>query len=175
MLYSKTEFKDLLIIKYRNFNDYRGNLKKYFYSAFFDELNFKVDDVYTTNSNKNIIRGMHHQINPYGQAKLISCISGSFLDIAIDLRSESNTYGKIFQHVLNNDCNESILVPAGFSHGTFSFEDNTTMLSICSGNYLPEYESGIRMKTLSLDFNISDGIESEKDKALPCLEDAIKK
>jgi dTDP-4-dehydrorhamnose 3,5-epimerase len=173
MKITETDFKDLFIIQNRKFEDHRGKLVKYFFSDFFKNLNFIVDDIYTTNSNKNIIRGMHHQVHPYGQTKLISCLSGSFLDIAIDLRIGSRTFGSIFSHVLKHDIGESLVIPAGFSHGTFSLEDGTTMLSICSGKYLPEYEAGIRMKTLALGLDLSEGIESEKDKSLPSLESII--
>jgi dTDP-4-dehydrorhamnose 3,5-epimerase-like enzyme len=79
MKYTETEFKDLFIFKNRFFLDDRGFLTKFFYSDFFANLNFRVDDIYTTTSHKNVIRGLHHQKAPYGQAKLVSCLSGSFV------------------------------------------------------------------------------------------------
>jgi len=173
MKYTQTEFADLLVIKNRYFKDDRGNLKKYFYSDFFVKLNFKVDDIYTTTSNKNTIRGVHHQIAPYGQAKLVTCLTGAFLDIAVDLRKGSQTYGKVFTYKLVAGSDDQLLIPAGFSHGTLSLEDNTTMLSVCSGRYLPEHEGGINMKSIDLPYDTSMSNISAKDSALPDLKSIL--
>uniref|UniRef100_UPI004047CD6A dTDP-4-dehydrorhamnose 3,5-epimerase family protein n=1 Tax=Flavobacterium sp. TaxID=239 RepID=UPI004047CD6A len=173
MKYTQTAFSDLLIIKNKSFNDDRGSLKKFFYSDFFIQFNFKVDDIYTTKSNKNTIRGVHHQVAPYGQAKLVTCLSGSFLDIAVDLRQGSRTYGKVFTYKLVAGSDDQLLIPAGFSHGTLSLEDNTTMLSICSGKYLPEHESGINMKSIDLPYDTSMSSISAKDIALPDLKSML--
>ena len=88
---------------------------------------------------------MHHQNEPHGQTKIISCLTGSFYDVAIDLRENSETYLKIFTYKLTHLSDESILVPSGFSHGIYTLEDKTLMLSICSGQYLPDYETGFNM------------------------------
>ena len=167
MKYIETEFKDLIILKNRYFPDERGYLAKYFYSDFFERLSFKVDDIYTTTSHRNVIRGLHHQKAPYGQAKLVSCLSGSFVDVSVDLREGSQTFGKVFSYKLDAGVNDALLIPAGFSHGTLSLEDNTTMLSICSGRYLPEHEAGIDMKSINLPFDTSLAVSSIKDSALP--------
>jgi dTDP-4-dehydrorhamnose 3,5-epimerase len=170
---TETEFKDLIILKNRFFPDDRGYLAKYFYSDFFGKLNFKVDDIYTTTSHKNVIRGLHHQKAPYGQAKLVSCLSGSFMDVSVDLREGSQTFGKVFIYKLVAGANDALLIPADFSHGTFSLEDNTTMLSICSGKYLPEHETGIDMKSIDLPFNTTMSVVSIKDRALPDIKSLI--
>lgn len=173
MIYANTDFKDLIVLKNRSFKDDRGSLVKFFYSDFFVKLNFRVDDIYTTTSNKNIIRGVHHQKAPYGQAKLITCLSGSFIDVGVDLRPDSETYGKVFSYKLVAGSDDTVLLPAGFSHGTLSLEDNTTMLSICSGRYLPEHEAGINMKSIDLPYDTSMSIISIKDRALPDLQTVI--
>ena len=170
MIYTETEFKDLIVLKNKSFQDNRGQLTKYFYSDFFVKLNFRVDDIYTTTSNKNTIRGLHHQRAPYGQVKLVSCLSGSFVDVAVDLRDGSQTYGKVFSYKLVAGSDDALLIPAGFSHGTLSLEDNTTMLSICSGRYLPEHEAGINMKSIKLPYDTSMSVVSVKDKALPDIQ-----
>jgi dTDP-4-dehydrorhamnose 3,5-epimerase len=175
MIYTETEFKDLLILKNKSFHDFRGQLTKYFYSDFFVKLNFRVDDIYTTTSNKDTIRGLHHQKEPYGQAKLVSCLSGSFVDFAVDLRDGSKTYGKIFSYKLIAGSDDALLIPAGFSHGTLALEDNTTMLSICSGRYLPEHEAGINMKSIEMTYDTSMSKISVKDQALPDIRTYAKK
>lgn len=174
MKYTETEFKDLIILKNRFFQDDRGFLTKFFYSDFFVKLNFRVDDIYTTTSHKNVIRGLHHQKAPYGQAKLVSCLSGSFVDVAVDLREGSQTLGKVFSYKLVAGDNDALLIPAGFSHGTLSLEDNTTMLSICSGRYMPEHEAGVNMKSIELPYDTTMSIVSIKDRALPDIPALIK-
>lgn len=171
MEYVQTEFENLIVIKNRCFKDDRGFLTKYFYSDFFAKLDFKVDDIYTTTSHRNVIRGMHHQKAPYGQAKLVSCLSGSFVDVALDLREESRTFGNIFSYKLMADSNDALLIPAGFSHGTLSLENNTTMLSICSGKYMPIHELGVNMKSIELPFDTTMSITSAKDQALPNIKE----
>ena len=173
MKYIETEFQDLLIFKNKHFQDERGALNKFFYSDFFSKFNFRVDDIYTTTSHKNVIRGLHHQRSPYGQAKLVSCLSGSFLDVAVDLREESTTYGGVFSYKLVASSNEALLIPAGFSHGTLSLDEGTTMLSICSGKYMPEYESGIDMKSIDLVYDTRFSTVSIKDQALPGIQTVI--
>jgi len=174
MKYEETDFKDLLLIKNNIFEDLRGNLTKFFFSDFFKKFNFKVDDIYSTTSSKNVVRGLHHQKSPYGQSKLVTCLSGSFVDIAVDLREKSQTYGRIFTYKLQSGSCDSLLIPSGFSHGTFSLEDGTTMLSICSGIYLPEHESGIDMKSIDLPFDMELAVISEKDKSLPSIRSLLK-
>jgi len=168
---------DLKIFNLKRFKDKRGMLTKFFYSDLFDKYNFKVDDIYTTVSHKNVVRGLHHQLSPYGQAKLITCLSGNFWDISVDLRKGSSTYGKVFSYKLSSKKDESILIPAGFSHGTISLDDGTVMLSICSGKYLPETEGGININSLNLEFlkekqNMSL-ILSSKDESLPNIEEVL--
>ncbi len=163
---SKTNHDGILIIKHKHFPDSRGFLNKYYESELLKEINFEVDDIYTTTSHRNVVRGMHHQIGEHGQAKLVTCLAGSFWDVALDLRKDSQKYGKVFKYKLSCGNNESILIPSGFSHGTYSLEDNTVMLSICSGKYIPETESGYSMRSLNLDFYSENAIVSEKDMVL---------
>jgi dTDP-4-dehydrorhamnose 3,5-epimerase len=173
MEYKKTKFSDLIILKNKIFQDERGHLIKYFYSDFFIKFNFSVDDIYTTTSHNDVIRGMHHQKHPYGQAKLVSCLTGSFLDIAADLRKDSQTFGEVFTHKLVAGSTEALLIPAGFSHGTLSLEDNTTMLSICSGKYMPEHEMGIDMRSIKLPYCTKMSTISNKDSHLPTLQSIL--
>ena len=169
MKYTETEFNGLVVLKNRSFEDDRGCLTKFFYSDFFAKFDFRVDDIYKTTSHKNVVRGLHHQQAPHGQAKLVSCLSGSFLDVAVDLRDFSHTYGKVFSYKLIAGSDDALLIPAGFSHGTLSLEDNTTMLSICSGRYMPEHEAGVNIRSIELPYDTSMSILSVKDQALPSI------
>jgi dTDP-4-dehydrorhamnose 3,5-epimerase len=170
----KEKLSDLTIFDLNRFRDARGMLTKFFYSDLFDQFDFKVDDIYTTISHENVVRGLHHQLEPNGQAKLVTCLSGEFWDVVVDLRVGSPTYGEQFSYKLSTKSDESLLIPAGFSHGTISLKDDTVMLSICSGKYMPECESGINISSLNLDFLSRARIEalilSTKDKELPPLD-----
>jgi dTDP-4-dehydrorhamnose 3,5-epimerase len=157
----------LYLVETKLFLDARGSLQKYFESDLFSKLDFSVDDIYTTHSHRNVIRGMHHQIEPYGQVKFVSCVAGSFFDVALDLRRKSKTYGKVFTCKLESSKNLSVIVPSGFSHGTYSLQDDSIMLSICSGQYIPHQESGFNMRSLNLPFVKKNATLSEKDILLP--------
>lgn len=177
MMKFKEKLSDLTIFDLSRFRDPRGMLTKFYYSDLLDQYNFKVDDIYTTVSNKNVVRGLHHQFGPNGQAKLVTCLSGEFWDISVDLRIGSPTYGEQFSYKLSSENDESLLVPAGFSHGTLSLENDTIMLCVCSGKYMPEHEAGINITSLNLDFISADCINelilSSKDKKLPPLDETL--
>lgn len=167
-----TKFSDLLIIQRDNFVDDRGSLDKIYSSDVFDFLKMKIDDVYISLSKKNVVRGLHHQIDHFGQKKLVLCLSGEFLDLALDLRIGSNTYGQLFTHKLSANDNTSLLIPSGFSHGIVSMEDDTKCLTFCSGAYLPQYEEGFNLRGWSdtlenLGIQVAELEFSGKDNALP--------
>lgn len=171
----KTEFQDLFLIKRSQFEDTRGSLRKLFFLDFFQKIDFHVDDIYITTSKKHAVRGLHHQIDPFGQAKMISCLRGSFIDIAVDLRKGSSTHKQAYVKTLTEGDSLSILVPAGFSHGTYSLEDGSSMLSICSGEYMPEHERGISIRSISQFSEDQKLILSNKDMALPMLDEYLQK
>jgi dTDP-4-dehydrorhamnose 3,5-epimerase len=173
MEYSEQDIPGVYIFQLNQFSDKRGKLNKYFYSTLFNQFNFSVDDIYTTTSHKGVVRGLHHQTGNFGQSKLITCLAGSFWDVSIDLRQGSETYGQQFEHYLSCNNGQALLLPAGFSHGTVSLEEGTVMLSICSGAYLPEYESGININSTDLSFlepsMLNNLIISSKDQDLSNL------
>jgi dTDP-4-dehydrorhamnose 3,5-epimerase len=161
-----SEFEGLIIIKKTTFRDERGVLLKHFQSDYEHFVGAAIDDIYTTSSYRDVVRGCHHQIEPYGQLKIVTCLKGSFWDVAIDLRKNSATYNKIFTYHLKASSDISLLIPRGFSHGTYSTSDRTIMLSACSGKYLPEFESGILMSSLNLGFYDVSAKVSKKDSQL---------
>ena len=167
-----TEFDNLFIVKYEKFGDKRGFLTKYFQESEGFFKNFTVDDIYSTHSNENVVRGMHHQTSGFGQCKYVTCLAGEFWDIAVDLREESRTFKKTFTYKLDPESLVSLIIPPGFSHGTYSTKNNTVMLSVCSGEYLPEKESGLLMSSLNLPFySDRDAVVSVKDLNLKELKD----
>ena len=167
MKISKTFIEDLLIIEPQLFKDNRGffyesynknNLDKIINIAFVQDNESK--------SNKGVIRGLHFQAPPFEQTKLVRCISGNILDVALDLRTSSKTYGKFFSIELSSENNKQLFVPKGFAHG-FQVLSETAIVNYKVDNfYNPKSDSGIiwNDKDLSIDWNLDlKPILSKKD------------
>jgi len=120
-------------------------------------------------SNKGVLRGLHFQRGNYAQAKLVRVIKGSVLDIAVDLRKDSETFGKHFSIELNDRNNLMFYIPVGFAHGFIALEDNTIFVYKCSALYNKESEGGIIWNdpTLAINWGAILPIISEKDALLP--------
>ena len=167
MKINKTFIEDLLIIEPQLFKDDRG----FFYESYNKNNLDKVVNVIfvqdnESKSNKGVIRGLHFQKPPYAQTKLIRCISGSILDVAVDLRLKSKTYGKSFSIELSSKNNKQLLVPKGFAHGFQVISDEAIVNYKVDEYYDPDSESGIiwNDKDLSIAWNLDiKPILSEKD------------
>lgn len=176
MRVEETYLKGCYVITPRVLEDTRG----YFYESFnknvFNQLtgidiNFVQDNV--SKSSKGVLRGLHFQEGENAQAKLVKVLKGKVLDIAVDLRHGSETFGKSFSLVLDSEKHQQLFIPRGFAHGFHVLEDDTLFSYKCDNFYNVESESGILFndKQLDIDWNISDEIIlSEKDKVLPTLE-----
>ena len=167
MKINKTFIEDLLIIEPQLFKDDRG----FFYESYNkNNLDKVVNVVFVqdneSKSNKGVIRGLHFQKPPYAQTKLIRCVSGSILDVAIDLRKNSKTYGKSFSVELSSKNNKQLFVPKGFAHGFQVISDEAIVNYKVDNFYNPKSDSGIiwNDKDLSIDWSLDlKPILSEKD------------
>ncbi len=157
-----------LIIEPDVFEDSRG----YFFESYnrnkFHHAGIKTEFVQDnqSKSHKNVLRGLHFQNPPYAQAKLIRVISGSVLDVAVDIRNGSPTYGKYVSTILSAENKTMFFIPEGFAHGFLTLEDNTIFCYKCSNLYHKESEGCILWndKILNIDWGIESPIVSEKDK-----------
>lgn len=168
-----TDIPGLVIIKPKIFNDDRG----YFYESYnkqeFDEkvcpVNFVQDN--ESKSVKGVIRGLHFQLPPYTQAKLVRCIRGKVLDVAVDLRKDSPTFGKHVAVELSAENKLQFFIPRGFAHGFAVLSDEAVFQYKCDNFYAPEFDGGISIldDSLKIDWRIdkADAILSEKDKKHP--------
>lgn len=168
----KTEIQDLLIIKPRVFEDDRGYFfESYNRGAFIDQgikATFVQDN--ESRSGKNVLRGLHFQKPPFSQGKLVRVMRGSVLDVAVDLRKNSPTYGKWASIVLTDKNKWMYWVPEGFAHGFLTLEDNTVFFYKCTNVYNRESEGAIRWNdpSLNIDWGLAEEpILSEKDKVSP--------
>ena len=167
MIIETTFIKDLLLLTPRVYKDERGYFMESYNQRKIGKM-IKSDFVQDNESmsKKNVLRGLHLQLPPYAQAKLIRVIKGSILDVAVDLRKDSETYGNHFKHVLSGENKKQLYVPKGFAHGFLTLEDDTLINYKCSDYYHAESEVSILWndKELNVDWGIKDPILAEKDR-----------
>lgn len=175
----ETGIKDLLIIEPRIWGDERG----YFFESFSQKrFNEEIGEIVFVQDNESkssygVLRGLHYQLPPYTQSKLVRVVKGSVLDIAVDIRQGSPTFGQHMAIELTEDNKKQLFVPQGFAHGFVVLSEETIFQYKCDNYYAPGYEAAIRFddKKLNIDWKIptKDMILSEKDKKHPAFEDAI--
>ena len=174
MEFEKTTIEGLLIIKPRIFNDERG----YFYESYnktsFAENGLDIEFVQDNQSlsQKGVLRGLHFQAPPFEQGKLVRVIQGSVLDVAVDIRPHSPTYGQYVSVLLSGENKTQFWIPPGFAHGFLTLEDNTLFCYKCTGPYSKGSECAILWNDpqLNIDWNIEKPIVSTKDQEAELFE-----
>jgi dTDP-4-dehydrorhamnose 3,5-epimerase len=173
----KTKIEGIVIIEPRIFKDARG----YFYESFsqkeFDEkvmpIRFVQDN--ESMSTYGVMRGLHFQRPPFTQSKLVRCCRGAILDIAVDIRKGSPTYGQHVAIELTEENHRQLFIPRGFAHGFAVLSDVAVLQYKCDNFYAPQADAGIQLrdKDLGIDWQIptENAILSEKDIKHPCLKD----
>lgn len=164
---TKTDIEGLIIIEPQIFKDSRGCFFESWNAKKFKQLGISEDFVQDNQSvsSKGVLRGLHFQNPPYAQAKLVRVIKGSVLDVAVDLRKNSSTYGKHVSVILSEQNNKSFFIPKGFAHGFLSLEDNTVFNYKCSDYYNKESEGSLLWndEDLKIDWQIDNPLVSKKD------------
>ena len=156
MKINKTFIEDLLIIEPQLFKDDRG----FFYESYnknnLDKLLISFLSKTMNQNLKGVIRGLHFQAPPFEQTKLVRCVSGKILDVAVDLRTNSKTYGKSFSIELSSENNKQLFVPKGFAHGFQVLSEIAIVNYKVDNFYNPKSDSGIiwNDKDLSIDWNL---------------------
>jgi len=168
MKFINVEIEGLIIIEPNVFEDDRG----YFFESY-NQVKFSengINDVFLQDnqslSQKNVLRGLHFQKPPFSQAKLIRVVQGSVLDVAVDIRKNSKTYGQQYATELSATNKRMFYIPSGFAHGFLTLEDNTIFSYKCSAFYNKESEGSLLWndKDLNINWDIENPILSEKDK-----------
>jgi dTDP-4-dehydrorhamnose 3,5-epimerase len=176
---TETKLKGCYVLEPRVFKDKRGYFFESYNESTFNELigqkvNFVQDN--ESFSSKGVLRGLHYQIGEYAQAKLVRVIKGTVLDVAVDLRKESVTFGQYFSVELTEANKKQLFIPRGFAHGFVVLSDTAIFSYKCDNFYHKASEGGILFndETLNIDWVISKNqfIVSEKDLNLPVLQDA---
>ncbi len=172
MKITKTSISDLIIIEPKVFNDSRGYFFEPYNKNKFDKLISKTNFVQDNESKsiKGVLRGFHFQKPPYEQAKLVRCVYGKVLDVALDIRKNSKTYGKFETVILSGENKKQLFIPRGFAHAFLVLSDTALFSYKVDNIYNPDSDDGIFCNDVFLDvdwpFDKSDLIISEKDKKL---------
>jgi dTDP-4-dehydrorhamnose 3,5-epimerase len=173
----QTPISGLLIIQPDVFRDQRG----YFFESYNREkftkagVNAEFLQDNQSLSAKGILRGLHFQNPPFAQGKLLSVVKGAVLDVAVDIRKNSDTYGKYFSLVLSEENKTMFWIPEGFAHGFLSLQDNTIFTYKCTQLYHKGSEGSLRWNDpdLNINWNVSDPVISEKDSEAPYFKDLV--
>ncbi|MBO6879913.1 dTDP-4-dehydrorhamnose 3,5-epimerase [Winogradskyella sp.] len=179
MIIKETKLKGCYTLQPKVFEDKRGYFiesynENVFKKALGKNINFVQDN--ESQSSKGVLRGLHYQEGEFAQAKLVRVIKGKVLDIAVDLRKNSLTFGEHFSAILSEENKTQLFIPRGFAHGFLVLEDNTIFSYKCDNFYNKESETGViyNDKDLNIDWKYpeSELILSEKDLLLPSFKNA---
>ncbi|MGZ5244875.1 MAG: dTDP-4-dehydrorhamnose 3,5-epimerase [Bacteroidia bacterium] len=164
----KTHFDGLYVVKSTVYGDQRG-----YFTESYNKRDWELAGINTefiqdnlSLSRKNILRGLHFQLAPYAQAKIVRVIKGSVLDVVVDIRRNSPTYGQHFSLVLSDENFLQLYIPEGFAHGFLTLQEDTIFAYKCSNYYHHDLERGLSWNDadLNIDWGITHPILSDKDK-----------
>ena len=170
----KQDIEDVILIKPKIYGDNRGFFAEIYKKSEFVQ-NGIVDEFLQDNHSKSsahVLRGLHYQAKPYGQAKLVRCAKGRIYDVAVDLRVNSKTFAKYVKVELSEENKQMLYIPNGFAHGFVVLSDESELIYKTSSEYAPQADRGILWndKTINIDWEINfEPILSEKDKKQPKL------
>jgi len=172
VIFSKTSLRDAFIVDLMPFQDERG-----FFARTWCEEEFKAQGLdpriaqcsVSFNRHKGTLRGMHLQLPPFAEAKLVRCTQGAIYDIIIDLRTDSETYMQWLGEELTAENHRALYVPKGFAHGFITLLDNTEVFYMISEFYAPESARGIRWddQQFAIDWPVKVNVISDKDLSYP--------
>jgi dTDP-4-dehydrorhamnose 3,5-epimerase len=177
MPFIKTEFDGLVVFEPVVFRDDRGYFFESFNERVFNEAGLHVHFVQDNQafSGKNTLRGLHYQVEPFAQAKLVRVLFGKVLDVVVDLRKQSGTYGKWYAHILSDENQQQLFVPKGFAHGYLVLSKTAVFSYKCDNFYSKTHEGGIRpdCPILNIDWGIDlkKALIAERDRSFPSLGD----
>lgn len=179
MKFEKTDIEGCYIITPRKFEDERGYFFESFNQKEFEtqtnrKVNFVQDNV--SKSTYGVLRGLHFQEGDYAQAKLVSVSKGKVLDVAVDLRPDSITYGKHVEVILSEENNKQLFIPRGFAHGFIVLSETAVFRYKCDNFYNKEAESGLNYDGLGIDWMVDQGdiVVNQRDKEFPYLKDLMR-
>lgn len=177
MEFINTAISGVVLIKPKVFGDDRGFFMESYRKSLFHEHGITEEFIQDNHSKstKGVLRGLHYQLNPKAQGKLVRCVKGAVFDVAVDIRKGSPTFGKWVGYELSEENKQMLWIPVGFAHGFVTLEDNTEFLYKTTGEYAPDCDRGIKYDDpdIGIEWPLLDNLLlSEKDKIQPLLQDA---
>lgn len=175
MAFIKTGIPGLIIFEPRVFGDDRGYFFESYNENIFKEAGVDIRWVQDNQaySGKGVLRGLHYQVAPYTQAKLVRVLQGEVLDVVVDIRKDSPTYGKSFSVILSAENKKQLFVPRGFAHGYVVLSDTAEFYYKCDNFYSKKHEGGINpnCSVLNIDwkYDLSKAIIAERDRNFPSV------
>lgn len=168
-----TKISGLKILEPKIFEDGRGKFIKTFNNNFFKEhnLNIEIKETYFSISHKDVIRGMHFQTPPFDHVKIVYVPYGKIIDVVLDIRKNSPTFGKYFSIELSSKNGKVLIIPKGLAHGFKSLEDNTNVTYMQTSCYTPNSDSGIKFDSFGFDWDCKTPKLSNRDKLFLSLKD----
>jgi len=168
-----TAIDGVIIFALPHFIDKRGSFTKTFHDDTFQNIgiDFNLKESYFSISHKNVIRGMHFQTPPHEHEKIVFCPQGKIMDVIVDLRKSSPTYGQFVSLELSSENHKAVYIPKGCAHGFKSLEDNTITYYLLSSVHAPESDAGILYNSFGMDWDCEHPILSDRDLSFVKLED----
>ncbi|XZF14483.1 dTDP-4-dehydrorhamnose 3,5-epimerase [Chitinophagaceae bacterium MMS25-I14] len=171
-LITETILPGAYLLELPAFTDDRGLFVKTFHDTTLKTagIDFSLKESYFSVSKKDVIRGMHFQTPPHQHAKIVFCPQGAILDVIVDLRKGSPTYGQHFAQELSAENHLAFYIPEGFAHGFKALEDNSVTYYLVSSEYSQPHDTGIRYDSIGIDWNVTDPILSARDLSFDSIE-----
>jgi len=176
--FKRMQIPDVILVTPEVFEDERGFFLEVYEKEAFEKAGIgQMIQVNHSRSKQNVLRGLHFQRAPYAQAKLVRCIRGEILDVAVDLRKDSPHFSRYLTVNLSEDNKKMLYIPRGFAHGFLTLTEIAEVMYMVDNVYAPDYESGLLWndEKVSIKWPVKDPILSEKDRNLPSLEELIKR
>jgi len=174
--FSHLSIEGLLLIEPTKFGDERGFFMETYKRSEFIKAGITEQFVQHNHSRstRGVLRGLHYQLEPHGQGKLVRCIRGIIFDVAVDIRNGSPYFGKWCSAILSEENCQMLYIPVGFAHGFLTLSDEAEIIYSCTTEYAPEYDRGIRWDDpdLGIQWGYERPILSSKDSNLPLLRGA---
>ncbi len=174
--FERLEIPEVLLVEPVIFEDERGFFAETYKYSDFERMGIKYDFVQDNHSSskKRVLRGLHYQLEPKAQGKLVRIIRGAVFDVAVDIRKGSSTYGRWVGEVLSVENRKMLWVPPGFAHGFVTLEDSTEIFYKTTEEYSPGHDRGIiwNEPEIGIAWPVKDPLVSPKDAKLPSLRDA---
>jgi dTDP-4-dehydrorhamnose 3,5-epimerase len=177
MEFIPSSIPEVVLIKPQVFGDSRGFFMESYKKNLFEKNGITANFIQDNHSmsSRGVLRGLHYQLTPKAQGKLVRCVRGSVFDVAVDIRVNSPTFGKWVGYELSSENKQMLWIPEGFAHGFVTLEDNTEFLYKTTNEYAPEFDRGIQYNDPSIGIkwpDIGQLALSDKDKKQPTLKDA---